>query len=208
MGTQSSRYRLTDAAREALSGDLNVISIGMGVRVRADSEDEDFIVPNSAVIELPPSIPDEPGPGMWDIGGRLALRPSGDTDDNHWRVFWAALDADDWFTWPEAWKECGGPDAEIRRLVPEPSTVDERDPVEFPLRMHAVYPPDLTHRACTVDEAQSPRYRAHVRIGEGEARVWLNAAQTERLRDALDQILAKPAVEGLVAEQQPGRGSS
>jgi len=86
-----------------------------------------------------PPIPAEPEPGAYLIGDVLAVRVHATQDKYAWAIHITVGQnrdiADvDWANWADVWETHGGPGVTIRRLVPEPSTVDTPDdgPIPFP----------------------------------------------------------------------------
>ena len=93
-------------------------------------------VPDRWLELIPPPLPAEPEPGVYDIGGICTVRPALDERPDRWCTpsNGVTRDRDDWQTWEETWAQVGGAGVTIRRLVPEPapSTVDVAPLDEWP----------------------------------------------------------------------------
>jgi len=71
-------------------------------------------VPGNACTEVPPSVPAEPEPGAYHIGGKICVRAW-----VHQSILrWFAVDEGIWWTWPGLVEHLGGPDVPITALVP------------------------------------------------------------------------------------------
>jgi len=86
-----------------------------------------ILVPTAALTPVD-TTPAEPEPGACIVGKTLCVRP----EVANVRARWLNLDDCDWYDWPELWRDLGGPDVTIRRLIAEPAPVE---PVQLPWTM-------------------------------------------------------------------------
>jgi hypothetical protein len=78
-----------------------------------------ILVPTAALTPVD-TTPAEPEPGAWLIGEKLCVRP----EVANVLCRWLNLDDCEWYLWEDLWRNVGGPDVPIVRLVPEPPAVE------------------------------------------------------------------------------------
>lgn len=84
-----------------------------------------LFVDRAALTPVAPPIPEEPGPGAYQIGEVTVFKPRNDESVIPWYVpDMTATTDEDWYSWDGLWKKFGGPDVTIQRLTPEPPRVE------------------------------------------------------------------------------------
>jgi hypothetical protein len=136
---------------------------------------------------IPPPVPDEPEPGAYLIGDRLAVRFETEAGQ-----LWHTANDDQ--SWTQLWAEIGGPDATIRRLVPEP------EPVALPWETQP-YAPGV-NRAVVGAWTRGGTVRAGVTIGHRENGIDLDPDTAEAMAAAL-WTAARAARTRAVTEETP-----
>lgn len=143
----SNSHRLTDAAREAITGDLEPIGNTEEYRARKASNVNSpnlrgfrvaggyVWIPEILLEPIAPPIPAEPEPGAYLIGDTVVVRPTRRDGDSRWMAL-ADLDGDGaGYAWADSWADMweqvgGGPEVTIRLLAPETEPVEPTEPTE------------------------------------------------------------------------------
>lgn len=135
----SAEYRIKQAGIPDHHAQRWILLEDLGHRMRVrrveDPPDRPCILPTEWLEPVAPPVPDEPGPGAWQIGDRLCVRFAADATDIRWAVELPPAEDPDgytWHTWAELWKRYGGPDVQILRLVPETTMEHDDCPLPYP----------------------------------------------------------------------------
>lgn len=125
------RYKLPDALGGGeYEGSFEEHLAGV---IRLNFNGRAIYVPLDMLTEISPPIPPQPGPGAYLIGDSMALavRFENDGDPN-----WLSMPGG-WRHWEDLWRDLGGPDVTITRLVPE--RVETVEPVTLPWQGESAY---------------------------------------------------------------------